>query len=91
MSILKGNPHLDASKVLVNWVISKEGQIALHAALGAAPIHKDLQRPEFVAFPQELLNRNYAVRTDEALTGEHAKLLELWNQAWGKSQVIVDK
>ena len=86
MSILKGNPHINASKILVNWVLSKEGQISLHAALGAAPIHKDLQRPEFIGFPDQLLNRNYAVRTEEALTGEHAKLLELWNLSWGQLQ-----
>ena len=84
MSILRGNPHVYASRILVNWIISKEGQIALHAATGSPPVHKDLQRAEFVPFADRLLGRDYAIRTDEVLEESHAKLLTIWNEQWGK-------
>ena len=90
MSILRGNPHPNASRMLVNWMISKEGQIALHAATGSPPVHKDLQRAEFVPFADQLLGRDYAVRTDEVLEESHSKLLTIWNEQWGRVGGVVD-
>lgn len=84
MSILRGSPNPNAARLLVNWLVSKEGQIALHAVTSALPVHKDLQLPELVPFPEQVLNRNYAVRTDESLVEDHPKLLAIWNDRWGK-------
>ncbi|MGY9004804.1 MAG: ABC transporter substrate-binding protein [Alphaproteobacteria bacterium] len=41
-SILKGAPNFDAARLYINWVLSKEGQIAKYSADRATPIHKDL-------------------------------------------------
>lgn len=84
MSILRGNPHPNAARLLTNWIISKEGQISLHSSTGSPPVHKDLQRGEFVPFPEVLLGRNYAIRTDDILEEAHPKLLALWNEQWLK-------
>lgn len=41
-AILKGSPNIHAAKMYLNWVLSKEGQVAKFGADRATPIHKDL-------------------------------------------------
>ncbi len=41
-TILKGAPNTYAAKMYLNWVLSKEGQVAKFGADRATPIHKDL-------------------------------------------------
>lgn len=41
-AVLKGSPNTHAAKLYLNWVLSKEGQIAKFGADRATPIHKDL-------------------------------------------------
>lgn len=71
--------------MLVNWFISKEGQLALHAATSTPVAHKDLQRRELLPWPNEIVGRELAVRTPELLVDEYPKLIPLWNAAWRKS------
>jgi len=40
--ILKGTPNLYASRLMINWLLSKEGQISQFGAENAIPVHKDL-------------------------------------------------
>ncbi len=46
MGIVRGNPHPNASRILVNWFVSKEGQAAFYSATFSPLAHKDLQRRE---------------------------------------------
>jgi ABC-type Fe3+ transport system substrate-binding protein len=81
LSILKGAAHPYSAKIFLNWLLSKEGQIAKIAAKGALPIHKDLMRPEFVPFPDQILGK--AVSWPPANEQEiQPKLNEVWNQLW---------
>lgn len=85
MGIVRGNPHLNAARVLVNWFISKEGQVAFHSATFSPLAHKDLQRRELLAWPDEVIGREVAVRTPDLIVNEYPKLIPIWNAAWKKS------
>jgi ABC-type Fe3+ transport system substrate-binding protein len=83
MGILKGNPHPNAARLWVNWFLSKEGQIAQFGADEATPIHRDLQIPAFVPFPEEIVGRTIAVRTAESLS-EMDQVNAEWMKYWAK-------
>ena len=46
LGVIKGNPHPNASRLWVNWFLSKEGQIAQYAADQSPPAHRELQTKE---------------------------------------------
>lgn len=79
--VMKGG-HKDAAFMFVNWFLSKEGQISQYAADLAPPIHKDLQRREFLAFPDEILGRPVAFLDPEILETDLDKLLKIWEPLW---------
>ena len=82
MSMIKGNPHLHAAKLWVNWFLSKEGQLAQYAVDLAPPVHKDLQTKEFLPFPDEVKGRKIAFRDPIELERDLPKLFEVWNPYW---------
>ncbi len=82
MSMIKNNPHLFASKLWVNWFLSKEGQLAQYASDLAPPVHKDLQTKEFLPFPDEVKGRKIAFRDPVELERDLPKLFEFWNPLW---------
>ena len=81
MGILKGNPHPNASRLWVNWFLSKEGQIAQFAADGAPPVHKDLQTEDFLSFPEQINGRKIAFRVPEH-EGATEELNQIWSKYW---------
>jgi iron(III) transport system substrate-binding protein len=62
ISVIKGNPAINSSKIFVNWLISKEGQVAQFAADGSPPVHPGLQNQGFMPFPEELAGKTIALR-----------------------------
>lgn len=83
LGIMKGGPHIHAAKVLTNWLLSKEGQIALFYANDATPAHKGLQGKEFVAFPEQVQGKKKAVAEDRD-GSEEDELLKYWEARWQK-------
>lgn len=84
MGILKGTPHIYASRLFINWFLSKEGQIAQYLSDFAPPVHKDLRRKEFLPFADQILGKQSAYR-DPAIELEiQPKLLEFWDGLWIK-------
>lgn len=81
-AILKGAPYINAGRLLMNWLMSKEGQIARYATFDSTPSHKDLQRKEFLPFPEEILGKQ--VITPEPAFQEKTlpNLNEFWNGLW---------
>ncbi|HEX9880848.1 MAG TPA: extracellular solute-binding protein [Candidatus Binatia bacterium] len=80
--ILKGAPNVYAAKILLNWLLSKEGQIAHYAYYFYAPVHKDLLRKEFLPFADHILGKD-RVFTNPDIEGEiMPKLSEFWNRLW---------
>ena len=80
--ILKGSPHINASKIFLNWLLSKEGQIHDHFAYKVAPLHRDLQRPEFVVFSDQILGKALSYASLEAKLQISPKLEEFWTDLW---------
>jgi len=85
MAILRGSPNINSARLFINWFLSKEGQIAQYVADYAPPVHKDLQRKEFVPFADQILGKQLAFRDPESELKIQPKLLEFWDELWLKS------
>jgi ABC-type Fe3+ transport system substrate-binding protein len=86
--MLKGAPNANAAKMLLNWLLSKEGQIAYYYASLYAPAHKDLRSEEFLPFADQILGRETSFWYKGEGEGERlieAKLSQLWGQLWLES------
>ena len=81
MVAIKGG-HENAALMFVNWFASREGQVAQFAANNAPPVHKDLHRREFLAFPDEILGKKIAFRDPEAMENDLKKLMRFWDPMW---------
>ncbi|HEX9880777.1 MAG TPA: extracellular solute-binding protein, partial [Candidatus Binatia bacterium] len=82
--ILKGSPHPNAAKVFLNWLLSKEGQIARYYGGGWGPVHKELQRKEFLPFSEEIVGKKQAFRDPVRIDEVMPPLFEYWNALWLK-------
>jgi len=80
--ILKGAPNLHAARLMINWLLSKEGQIAQFVAEQASPVHKDLRRKEFVPLADQILGKQLAFRDPKVELEIQPKLLKLWDELW---------
>jgi len=81
VGIIAGNPHMNAAKLFVNWLLSKEGQIALHVYDAEIPAHKALPPDKFLAYPKELAGKKLAPANDKVV--RHIPvLMEKWNKLW---------
>ena len=79
--VLRGAPHPYAAKIYINWTLSKEGQLA-RQALHYAPIHKDLQRQEFIRYGETIVGKQRAffdINDEIALL---PKIMPIWEKLW---------
>ena len=83
LGILKGSPAPNGAKIFLNWFLSKEGQIGLHFANGAVSAHKDLQRREFMNYPDEILDPRKKIVVDDFNMKTLDNLQKLWARGWG--------
>jgi iron(III) transport system substrate-binding protein len=79
--IIAGTPRLDAAKIFVNWALSKEGQIALSHAGQIIPSHKDLQIPELLPYPKEVLGKRTA-NADDRVSDKTPAIIAHFNEYW---------
>jgi iron(III) transport system substrate-binding protein len=82
IGILAGNPHANAARLWVNWLLSKEGQIAQFATSEAQPSHRDLQIEAFMPYAREIAGRAIAVGLDADI----AAVTAAWNARWGATE-----
>ena len=80
--ILKGSPNIHAARLFINWLLSKEGQIAQFASSYTPPVHKDLMRPEFIPFAEQILGKEVSYRDPGLELEVLPKLTEFWNSLW---------
>ena len=80
--ILKGAPNLYAARLMINWLLSKEGQIAQFVAEQASPVHKDLRRKEFIPLADQILGKQLAFRDPKVEMEIQPKLLKYWDELW---------
>ena len=77
LAIFKGSPGFYAAKLYVNWLLSKEGQIAQLAVFNTLPVHKDLQTKDFYLYPQEMEGKEFISYNNQPDT---EKFLQIWNK-----------
>jgi iron(III) transport system substrate-binding protein len=82
IAILRGSPSINGAKIFLDWYLSKEGQIGLHAATGAIPAHKDLQGSQFLNYPNEVAGPGKTVAVDNLDTAILDELQQLWARGW---------
>lgn len=82
VGILKGNPSINASKLFLNWLLSKEGQLAQYAAGGAPPLHRDLIERGFMPFPEEVAGKKIAFRSPDLLDDDIKAMFRVLKPYW---------
>jgi iron(III) transport system substrate-binding protein len=83
IAMLEKSSHKNAARLFINWVLSREGQILQHTATHSVPVHKDLQTPAFLAFPETIVGKPRAVRDDALIGSDLAKRMQaFWNAQW---------
>jgi iron(III) transport system substrate-binding protein len=84
VGILKNNPHMNASLIFVNWLLSKEGQITINWADFMTPANVGLQRREMLFYPDEVIGRKKAP-LDEKVSRMMPQIMEFWQGHWMKA------
>jgi ABC-type Fe3+ transport system substrate-binding protein len=82
ISLIKQTPNPNAAKLYINWLLSREGQVAQYDAVGAAPAHPALQSPQFLPFGDQLIDKQRAFRSPELISNDWPELLTSWNKLW---------
>ena len=82
--ILNKSPNTHAARIFLNWMLSKEGQIANWFGGNIPPVRPDLMRPEFNPWPDQILGKRISYREPGLETTTLPKLYEFWNNLWLK-------
>jgi iron(III) transport system substrate-binding protein len=84
--MLEKSPRKNASRLFLNWILSREGQMMQYYDSYVVPVHKDLQIPPFVSDFVNVSGKKKNIR-DESLLGSdmQKKMLEVWNGYWAAS------
>jgi len=81
--MLEKSPHKNASRLFINWLLSREGQLMQYTEAFAVPVHKALQSPIFTPFADTILGKPISVRDDAMIEGAmQTKMLGVWNGYW---------
>jgi iron(III) transport system substrate-binding protein len=81
MGILKGGPNNHAARIFANWILSKEGQIAQFVTDHSPPVHRDLQLPVFLLFPDQVIGKPTAFRSPD-LNAHYEAFTQFWDARW---------
>ena len=82
VAALKKSSKPNAAKLYINWMLSREGQLAQYNAIKAAPVHPAFQRREFLSFPDQIIGKKTAFRTPHLLEKEWPRVLKFWRARW---------
>jgi iron(III) transport system substrate-binding protein len=82
LGLLRGSPAPNNSKIFLNWFLSKEGQLAMHAVVGEVPVHKDFQTPQFIPYPDQVFDKNKKVVVDDLNMQTLDEIQKIWTLGW---------
>lgn len=85
IGLFRGSEHEYSAKIMINWMLSQEGQLTRFVAGGDGPIHKDLQTEYSMKLGNTFAGKDIALRTIEGLTVELPKVYEVWQPMWANS------
>ncbi|HEY4134798.1 MAG TPA: extracellular solute-binding protein [Alphaproteobacteria bacterium] len=78
LGIMAGNPHPNASRVWMNWMLSREGQVAAFVADGSPPSHRALQTKDFLPYSEQIVGRPLA----QAKEQYNREVYAMWQKYW---------
>jgi ABC-type Fe3+ transport system substrate-binding protein len=85
--MLEKSPHKNASRLFINWLLSREGQLMQYTEAFAVPVHKALQLPSFTPFADTILGKPVSVRDEAMIEGAmQTKMLDEWSGYWTGSE-----
>jgi iron(III) transport system substrate-binding protein len=81
--VLEKSPHKAASKLFINWLLSREGQVMQYTEAYAVPVHNGLQSATFTPFADTIVGKPVSIR-DEAMMNDalQEKMMKVWNGYW---------
>lgn len=82
MMILNGSRNNNSAKLFVNWILSKEGQLAAAYARRTTPIREDLQLRELIPFADNVLGKEVSYRSPGLELEIMPTLSKFWNKLW---------
>jgi ABC-type Fe3+ transport system substrate-binding protein len=82
VGLFRDAPTDKSSRILINWLLSQEGQMARVLSSRTSPIHPALQLPEVVPMGDAFEGKDVALRTIPLLTEELPKVYEVWTPLW---------
>jgi ABC-type Fe3+ transport system substrate-binding protein len=85
IGMFRNSPTEYSSKILINWMLSQEGQLTRFVAGRDGPAHKDLQTEYSTSLGDAFAGKDIALRTIDLMTNEMPKLYDVWNPMWTNS------
>jgi ABC-type Fe3+ transport system substrate-binding protein len=85
IGMFRNSPTEYSSKILINWMLSQEGQLTRFVAGRDGPAHKDLQTEYSTSLGEAFAGKDIALRTIDLMTNEMPKLYDVWNPMWTNS------
>ena len=82
IGMFRNSPSHYSSKILINWMLSQEGQLTRYVAGLDGPVHEDLQTEYSTALGGAFAGKDIALRTLQGLTEELPKLYDVYNPMW---------
>lgn len=82
MGLMRNSASPNSARIFLDWFLSLEGQIAMAAETGEMPVHRDLQRPELVAYPDVVFDKSRRIVVDPLDASRMAELQALWLKGW---------
>ena len=82
LGLLAGGKSEHNAKIFLNWLLSKEGQIAMNVVVAEVPVHKDFQTTQFVPFPDEVFDKAKTLVEDDFDMKLLDRIQQLWTLGW---------
>jgi iron(III) transport system substrate-binding protein len=82
LGLLAGGKSEHNAKIFLNWLLSKEGQISMHAVVSEVPVHKDFQTAAFLPYPDEVLDKSKTIIEDDFDMKLLDRIQKLWTLGW---------
>jgi ABC-type Fe3+ transport system substrate-binding protein len=83
IAIIKPTPYPNAARLYVNWLLSREGQIAQFLGTGGAPTRPALQGPALLPYAAALAGKEIAVRAPSLLEEQTWPAMQAhWDKLW---------
>jgi len=82
VGIFRTSTRMNQARLLVNWILSREGQLMQYVVTDSAAVHVGLRGAKYFPYADEIKGKKLAVRTLDLLIKELPKVYKVWNPAW---------